>query len=661
MMLKRSIFLLLLPVAVSASEYVGSAACAMCHETAYTHWQASHHQGAMLPADPETVLGDFADTTVEFHGISTRFYRENGAYQLETIDGDGKRQSFPVIYTFGLEPLQQYLVSTGQGKLQAFNIAWDSRTRQTGGQRWFHLRPDEEMSPAHPFFWTRHFQNWNSRCADCHSTAVQKNFSQEMQQYDTRFSEPSVGCEACHGPGSDHLEAVSTGRGDHQNGYSGRLSSPVPMQWVFEEGNPIAVPRGQPSDHEIDMCGACHSRRTPLTLRPLGRFHEDYAIELIRSPAYRPDGQIQEEVFVLGSFLQSRMYAAGVTCTNCHEPHSGNLLIEGNGLCAQCHQPAVFESPVHYGQSADAGGIVPAGMAAGQCVDCHMPATTYMQLDGRRDHSFVRPRVELARISEQLDQGNVSVVPEALELLRQGNLTTLRAASLLARMEQTPTRETVSEISQRVRSDELLVRRGAARAAAGLPPAWKWQLLSPLVDDENRSVRFEVASVLADAAGHLAAEDRQRLEVLLNEYRAMLAVTADFPATQVALGILELNLGHPAAAVDAFQMALQIEPLYLPGLLNLADTYRALGRDAEAGPLLQRAVQIAPDSGAANHSLGLYLVRHQQNAQALRYLAAAVEQADASPRYAYIYGVALENAGRIDEAIQVLFAADQRW
>ena len=108
-------------------------------------------------------------------------------------------------------------------------------------------------------------------------------------------------------------------------------------------------------------------------------------------------------------------------------------------------------------------------------------------------------------------------------------------------------------------------------------------------------------------------------------------------------------------------MALQLEPLYLPGLLNLADTYRVLGRDAEAGPLLQRAVQIAPDSGAANHSLGLYLVRHQQNAQALRYLAAAVEQADASPRYAYIYGVALENAGRIDEAIQVLFAADQRW
>jgi cytochrome c553 len=78
---------------------------------------------------------------------------------------------------FGVYPLQQYLLPLDDGRLQALSIAWDSRPAEEGGQRWYHLYPDEAIAHDDPLHWTGPYQNWNTRCAECHSTDLHKNYT----------------------------------------------------------------------------------------------------------------------------------------------------------------------------------------------------------------------------------------------------------------------------------------------------------------------------------------------------------------------------------------------------------------------------------------------------------------------------------------------------
>ena len=159
------------------SPYIGSTECASCHQAEYEDWQVSDHFLAMAIADTESVKGDFDNVSVVFHDTKSQFFKRDSQYFVTTTNADNKRETFQIKYTFGHYALQQYLIETGHGHIQAFNIAWDSRNKEQGGQRWFHLRDNEEIDTGHPFFWTGYFQNWNSRCADCHSTNVSKNYN----------------------------------------------------------------------------------------------------------------------------------------------------------------------------------------------------------------------------------------------------------------------------------------------------------------------------------------------------------------------------------------------------------------------------------------------------------------------------------------------------
>jgi cytochrome c553 len=231
------------PECVAASEdadrFVGSAQCSQCHKEVYVEWQGSDHQRAMLPATGANVLGDFNDVTVTFHGIETRFYRQGEAFRVATVGLDGKPADFEVPYTFGHYPLQQYLVDIGNGRLQALNVAWDSRDEAEGGQRWYHLQADEDIDPGHPFFWARHFQNANSRCIECHSTDFK--------------------------PASRHLGlATSNNLTDEDTGFP-RQARPR-LSWAFEEEAAIATPSGARDGSYLDACGACHS--TAVTSTP---------------------------------------------------------------------------------------------------------------------------------------------------------------------------------------------------------------------------------------------------------------------------------------------------------------------------------------------------------------------------------------------------------
>ncbi len=374
------------------SVYLGSKVCVTCHQQQAADWQQSDHFHAMQEASNKAVLGDFSNQTIRFHGYASRFFIDKGQYFIETLNDQGEKQIFPVRYTFGYRPLQQYLLDVGEGKLQAFDIAWDARSKEQGGQRWFHLQPDENISTEHPFFWSRYFQNRNSRCAACHSTGLQKNYDVSANSYKTQWSEINVGCEACHGRGSKHVALANSKKlSSDMTGFSHQKEEP--LNWIFKKSSAIATPRasirGKKNTSHINMCGNCHSLRTQLVESVVGEsFFNSSRLQLLNKGSYFDDGQIREEVFVMGSFLQSKMHGKGVTCNNCHNPHSGKILMQGNALCNQCHASPVFDNSKHHHHADNSKGAA--------CVNCHVPNRTYMQVDKRRDHSFVIPRPDLS-------------------------------------------------------------------------------------------------------------------------------------------------------------------------------------------------------------------------------------------------------------------------
>ncbi|MCP4430369.1 MAG: tetratricopeptide repeat protein [Gammaproteobacteria bacterium] len=684
----------LLSVSSYGANYVGASRCASCHQQQTKEWQQSDHFHAMQSANATTVLGDFSNATIKLHGYASRFFIDKEQYFVETMNESGSKQVFPVLYTFGYHPLQQYLVDIGHGKLQAFDIAWDTRSEAEGGQRWFHLQPDEKITTEHPFFWTRHFQNWNSRCAQCHSTNLQKNYSAKTNSYNTQWSDANVSCEACHGPGSKHVDLAKAKKLSQKvTGFSHQAQQP--LSWEFKKGEAIASPQGIKNSDHTNMCGSCHSLRTQLVEKTTGEnFHDSSRLQLLNKGSYFDDGQIREEVFVMGSFLQSKMHSKGVTCNNCHNPHSGKVLIQDNGLCSQCHDPGVYNANKHHHHAVNSKGAA--------CVNCHMPNRTYMQVDERRDHSFTIPRPDLsltldvpnvctqchkgeqgkdnawagkqlsewdakpddehwAHLNYRAQAGDLLVTRPLTTAVEQNVLPALIRASLLDQLSIMPSRVSVETAQKSLHDSSPLVRRAAVNALEALPIETRWQLLSPYLKDESRSVRFEIAESVASILNRLPPDQQTDLAEIIKEYRQSLSVSSDAPSTQVTIANLELQLGNTGAAEQAYLQALRIEPGYVQGLINLADFYRQTGREPEAEPLHKKALRIAPDDGAVHHSYGLFLIRRQKYDVALPYLKAASEQANAQPRYAYVYAIALDSKNRTNAAIKVLEKANERW
>lgn len=677
--------------AETSDQFVGSAGCVECHQQQYSNWKQSDHHKAMQPATSDTVLGDFNDVTVNFHNIETRFFREAEVFKVETAGVEGKSGVFTIAYTFGHYPLQQYLIDIGDGHLQALNIAWDSRSKTEGGQRWYHLQTDEDIDPDHPFFWTRHFQNSNSRCIVCHSSNVSKNYSPESKSYVTTWSETGVGCESCHGPAATHISLAQDNQFSSENkGFTQPQSST--LAWSFKGNDDIASANGKRDESYINTCGGCHSRRSSnsdITL--FADYHDQYRLSLLDEGLYFADGQIEDEVFVLGSFLQSKMHASGVTCANCHNAHSGKLIAEGNTLCAQCHKPAVFDNDEHHHHKQDSSGA--------QCVNCHMPKRLYMTVDARRDHSFAIPDPALSAgtgapnvctgchqaktdqwaatalnnwgivdrenfwplINQGLDRQDSLIFKDYARYATEINLPPIREASLLAKLAAFPSQLAVDSAARQLSNPDPLMRRAAVTSLRSMPAQLRWQLLNPLIEDPNKIVRLEVAGALADILPQLNETDAGRLNSLIDEYRSALNYNADSPAGQLSIGNLEASLGFSILAENAYLRSLEIEPAYVPSLINLADLYRSSGRDHESQKILQQALRIAPDSANANHAYALYLIRAGKQQQALSYLETSISLEDATPRHIYVYAVALDSRGETDKAIQVINQASKRW
>ncbi len=681
---------------VLSAEFVGRAACLSCHEEQAALWRGSHHDRAMEQATEETVLGDFADASFTYAGVTSTFFRRDGRFMVRTDGPAGEIGEWPVVHTFGVEPLQQYLVDIGRGRLQALTIAWDARSPEDGGQRWFHLYSEEDARPGGILHWTGPYQNWNYMCSECHSTDLRKNYVAGEDRYDTAWSEIDVACEACHGPGSRHVTWVQGESGGTPDtggrfGLVMRFDRRDGSSWILDEGADLARMSGpvEPPP-EIDACGRCHSRRTWIRQeyeygRPLLDTHR---IALLDENLYHPDGQILEEVYVYGSFLQSRMHRAGVTCTDCHDPHSARLVAEGNGVCVQCHRAETFATPDHHFHQQ--------GGPGSNCVDCHMIVRPYMVVDPRHDHSFRIPRPDLTvkigtpnacndchadrspawaadalvrrfgperpgmfhygeaiHAAQQSRPGAARMLRRVIDDSQSPGIARATALDLLARYLGP---RSLPSVERALDDEDPLVRIGALRALVPLPVEERLRLTRPRLDDPVRNVRLEAARLLAEVPRPgVPREWRARLDEVIEEYRQAQLFNADRVESHLNLGWLRIQNGETAEAEKSFRTAIRMQPRFIPAYLNLADLYRAGGREEEGEALLREAIGIQPDSADARHALGLLLVRRGRLPEALVELHRAVEAAPSNPRYAYVYGVALEGqegAGRAIEALE---------
>jgi predicted CXXCH cytochrome family protein len=674
-----------------AQDYAGSGQCQSCHSQAYESWKGSHHYQAMLPATGETVLGDFSDQTFDYAGVSSRFYRRGGKYFVETDNEKGELQEFEITYTFGFYPLQQYLVPFEDGRYQALNIVWDSRVKSEGGQRWVHLYPEDPVTHDDLVHWTGSFQNWNSRCAVCHSTNLEKNYSSVSNSYKTSWKEVNVACEACHGPASTHLEWAGGDRLDEDRGFAFSLNDRGAFGPVDGASNrTFSRLDGKRPTVQVETCAACHSRRSEIADYHAGKpFNDQYSLSPIGQGLYFPDGQINDEVYVYGSFLQSKMHLAGVVCTHCHDPHSNAVRAEPNQLCTQCHVNTVYDQPEHHRHEM--------GSQGAACVNCHMPVKTYMVVDDRHDHSFriPEPRLTLelgvpntcnqchddqnaqwaldaleswgvsadiraghARVLNAAWSGQASSVPGLLELASQPASPSIMRASAIIATQNFPSQETLATLQQSLASGDSLLRASAVRSMDWVPVAQKYAMLRDFITDGSKSVRIEVARQLsAFPAEQLPGNSATELKKLFQEYLESMELNADMPEGQMNLGMFYGSTGDPVAAEKALRSALRLSPMYVPAMLNLADLYRANGLDQRAEPLLRRAIELAPGEASPQHAMGLLMVRQGKLSEALPYLQTAAREGSRNSRYAYVYAVALWETGNKNQAVEELESA----
>ena len=661
-----------------AATFVGREVCAECHPREVEAWRGSDHDLAMQRADRRTVLGDVSWRD------DTPFLRVEGQA--------GAPEDFQVAYTFGVRPLQQYLLALPGGRYQASNLAWDTRARSDGGQRWIDLAANERPRPGDPLHWTGRDQTWNHMCAECHSTNLRKNYRAADDRYETTWSELNVACEACHGPGSRHVEQARSSKGP--SGLDVALRERREAAWQMDATTGIARRTGPaPSRIEVEMCARCHARRGTIDDRYVhGRPLLDTHRPALLEPAlYHADGQILGEVYEYGSFLQSRMYRAGVTCSDCHDPHSLRTARPPSAVCARCHVPAKFDTPAHHHHRA--------GSPGSACVECHMPARTYMVVDPRRDHSLRVPRPDLTvaigtpnacsgchrdrpatwaadavdrwagarprptHYGEALDAGRrslpgadarlVALIDDAMApaIARATAVSLLRPATVAAHQ----------ALARAVAHPEPLLRLAAVGAVGALSLDTRLGVLAPRLADPLRAVRIEAARALADApAERMTPEQRTALDHGLAEYRYAQEINADRAEAQVSLGILAGRRRESDAARRAYERAIALDPTFVPAYVNLADHYRAQGQDERGEDVLRQGIARFPAAPALQHALGLVLVRRGRTAEALAALGRAAALAPDSARYAYVHGVALNSTGASDRALAVLRTAHER-
>jgi len=647
-------------------EYAGNATCKECHSEEYAAWEGSHHQLAQLEPNAESVLGDFEDAAFSQHGVETRFTRRGDEYFITAEGADGKQQEFPVRYTFGWYPLQQYVVDLGKGRMQTPTVAWDSEKK-----RWFSIY-DERIPPGDTLHWCGPLFTWNHMCVECHTTGFRKNYDEATDSYQTDWKEINVGCEACHGPSQEHVNWAREPDRDESDAH------------MHTDPNGI---------HQVDTCARCHSRRSRLTGADdhMGPFLDYYDPALLTEPLYYADGQILDEVYVWGSFQQSKMHGAGVVCTDCHDAHSVRLKKDGDELCAECHRTdpperfptlkkreyANFE---HHGHQP--------GTEGSACVDCHMPMRIYMGNDPRHDHSLRIPRpdlnieigtpdactgchadrppewaVETARTMGDgtaaetphygaafaaARAGRIESVPDLVRILHGEAAPAIVRATAARELQRFATSESLTALVDALEDPEPLVRAAAASAIGRLPWAGGEveEALERLLDDPVRLVRVNAAQSWRGAKPAPTAETEERNRAL-----------ADRAEGHYNAALARKRLGDSRGAERGYRRAIERDPNFLPARFNLGNLLASLGRSGEAEEQFHAVLQVEPKNGEAYYSLGLLAAEAGRMPDAAAALKEAALLLPGRARVRFNLGLALDQIERPGEAAAALEAA----
>jgi tetratricopeptide (TPR) repeat protein len=668
--------------------FVGTEKCKDCHKAEYDKWQDSHHYHAMEAAGDESVLGDFNDTEFTIHERTTRFYRKEGGFFVYTHGPDGEMAEFEISNTFGWYPLQQYLIPFPGGRLQTLPYAWDVKEK-----KWFRVPPVEDISPDDWLYWTNNGQNWNGMCAECHSTNLKKNYDPDSDSFNTTWSDINVGCEACHGPGSKHVSWAEM---------------PDMARPQVENFELVQDTSGTEAREAVELCAPCHSRRAALGdyVHAEKDLLDSLLPSLLNEELYFADGQILEEVYVYGSFTQSKMYRHGIRCADCHDVHSIKLVKEDNELCLQCHRAEEYDTREHHFhknkdekgepiKSADGKVLFEVGTGA-DCVKCHMPGRYYMGNDYRPDHSFRIPGPALnAEIGSPdaclrchvdknsnwsietiakwygpgrrphygtiLAKGRKGMPEFKVELIRlAGNplypvIVRATALSLLAAY---PDEETLQSFELALQDEEALIRRTAISNLPPMAPESMAKIIGPYLYDPVKAVRIEAAAKLAGTPSeHLDKDQAVVFNSALQEFERAMEYSADFSFARFNLGNLYNSLGRQEDAVKNYLAAIEIDNQFFPAQVNLAMLYNSRGENDKAESLLLEVLVANPEMYDIAYSLGLLLVEMEKTDEAVEYLEKAAEGLQTRSRIWYNLGLLQASLGHDAEAEASLLKA----
>ncbi|WP_081208415.1 multiheme c-type cytochrome [Salegentibacter sediminis] len=641
-------------ISSQSGTFIGSKACAACHQEEYAEWQESHHYQAMQIANSNTVLGNFEDQHFKHKDKLTKFFKRKDKFFVNTEGSNGENQNFEILYTFGVYPLQQYIVKFPDGAYQCLPVAWDAEK-----SKWFHLQPDLDIKHDEWMHWTGGSMNWNSMCADCHSTDLEKNFNPDQKIYNTHYSEINVSCEACHGPAGQHVGYYQKG-GNHG------------------ESNTLYIGNDLSSTELVDKCARCHSRRTQITekFNYKGKIFDHYEPHLLTDPEYEIDGQIDDEDYVYGSFVQSKMYQHGVSCADCHNVHTTKLKKTGNKLCLSCHSTD-YNAPSHHMHQENSVGS--------SCIDCHMAGKTYMGNDFRRDHSFRIPRPDQSMIygtpnacnqchEDKTPQWASEVIVKKFgkeradhfsDHLLPGSLGDIKPLYLLLENDSYP--EIVRATAVRRLSDHILdeegrdlvfnllqdssalVRNEAIKLSTLQGDIGISGYIESLLNDSSRMVRISAANYFIRNQKEPSSQSFEKAE---EEFLNSLKMNSDFASGQVQQALYYEAKGEINLAKKAYERALQIDRHYNVARMNLALLSFNQGDIRIAESLYLKVTELEPEYADSYFMLGLLYNEMEEEKKSLFYLSEACQRNNL--RACYNYALKLQENKEFNKSLEVL-------
>ena len=612
--------------------YVGEANCVSCHEKENDLWKGSHHDLAMQIANDSTILGDFNNVKTVIDDVKYHFYKQDEKFLVQINEIDGTEKVYEINYAFGVTPLQQYLVDFDKGKKQVLRVTWD-----TVKNKWFHQYAGDRINTHDWLHWTKTAQNWNTMCAECHSTNLKKNYFVEKDSFHTTYSYINVSCEMCHGPGENHVNWANSDPKDKN----------------------YQILNGRTQQEQVNLCAPCHARRSKLTenLTPGKYFEDQYMIQTIGTNYYHADGQINEEDYVFGSFMQSMMYANKVKCSDCHDMHSMQLKFDGNTLCAQCHVNTTYDTKKHHFHEENT--------EASLCINCHMTGKNYMGNDFRRDHSFRVPRPDQSVKydtpnackgchEKESDQWAADWIikwygpnrrdhySDALIMSSQNNLNdeqrkeldnfindlkypAIVRATVINNLNYL-NNEQFEALLISLKDSSALVRYNALLKFRALPMQDRMSIVLKHINDTTKLVRIGAAQLVIGFDDNTLSEvDKNNFTKSKSELETMLYTNADFSTGRLQLGDYFLQNNDVRTAIKHYEVALQKDSLLLPVYSNLATAYSMTGNNDKAISVLESWMLLESDNGRPYYLRGLLYFELKKDEKAVVDLNTAVK------------------------------------